>query len=56
MLNFECDVTLDIGSRSREGLKGRGGGATVIHPDGYILGISSDYDRIKVFDAAHTTQ
>ncbi len=58
MLNFECDVTLDIGSRSREGLIGRGGGATLIHPAGYILGISSDYDRIKVFDtsAILTTQ
>jgi len=50
MLNFECDVTLDIGSRRKEGVKGQGAGATVIHPDGYILGISSDYERIKVFD------
>ena len=50
MLNFECDVTLDIGSRSREGLTLKGAGATMINPDGYVLGISSDYDRIKVFD------
>jgi len=51
MLNFECDVTLDIGSRSKEGLTGTGAGATMIDPDGYILGVSSDYDHIKVFDA-----
>ncbi|MBN4077177.1 metallophosphoesterase [Mariprofundus ferrooxydans] len=51
LLNFECDVTLDIGSRSKEGLTGRGAGATMIDPDGYILGVSSDYDYIKVFDA-----
>jgi len=50
LLNFECDVTLDIGSRRREGVQGQGAGATLIHPDGYILGISSDYARIKVFD------
>ncbi|MDQ6996947.1 MAG: metallophosphoesterase family protein [Mariprofundus sp.] len=52
MLNFECDVTLDIGSRRKEGLCGNGAGATMIDPQGYIMGISSDYDRIKLFDAS----
>ena len=50
MLHFECDVTLDAGSRAKEGLKGAGAGATIIHPKGYIIGISSDYKQIKVFD------
>lgn len=51
MLHFECDVTLDAHSRSREGLSGLGGGVTLIQPEGRILGISSDYHRIKLFEA-----
>jgi len=50
LLHFECDVTLDQGSRKKEGLKGDGAGATIIHPHGYILGISTDFAKIKVFD------
>lgn len=50
ILHFECDVTLDAGSRAKEGLQGVGAGATIIHPQGCILGISSDYKHIKVFD------
>jgi len=50
ILHFECDVTLDRCSRSKEGLEGIGAGATIIHPGGHILGISSDYKKIKVFD------
>ena len=49
ILHFECDVTLDKGSREKEGLTGDGAGATLISPQGYILGISTDYDHIKVF-------
>lgn len=50
MINFECDTTMDSGSRAKEGLKGAGAGVTIIHPDKLILGISSDYRRAKVFD------
>ncbi|MFT5082655.1 MAG: hypothetical protein ACI9Y1_000682 [Lentisphaeria bacterium] len=49
ILHFECDITLDSGTRRREGLKGCGAGATIFSPDGYALGISSDYKKIKVF-------
>jgi len=49
LLHFECDVTLDRNSRRKEGLRGAGAGATLIQPDGYILGISSDYRDIKLF-------
>lgn len=52
MINFECDTTMDSGSRSREGLKGAGAGVTIIHPEKVILGISSDYDYVKVFDSS----
>ncbi|MDQ6964703.1 MAG: metallophosphoesterase family protein [Mariprofundales bacterium] len=50
MLHFECDVTLDIHSRHHEGLSGLGGGVTIIQPEQRILGISSDYQHIKLFD------
>ncbi len=49
LLHFECDVTLDKGSRKKEGLSGNGAGATLIRPTGQILGISSDYKKVKVF-------
>lgn len=50
LVNFECDTTMDSGSRAREGLRGAGAGVTIIHPEKVILGISSDHDYIKVFD------
>jgi hypothetical protein len=50
LINFECDTTMDSGSRSREGLDGAGAGVTIIHPDQLILGISSDHEYAKVFD------
>lgn len=50
LVHFECDVTLDAGSRDKEGLVGAGAGATLIHPQGIIIGISTDYHKIKVFD------
>ena len=50
ILHFECDLTLDQCSRKKEGLSGVGGGATLIRPDGYILGVSSDYPKVKVFN------
>ncbi|MCK4710933.1 MAG: metallophosphoesterase [Gammaproteobacteria bacterium] len=53
LLNVECDTTLDRNSRKKEGLKGVGAAVTVIHPEGYILGISNDYPFIKLFDPKH---
>ena len=50
LLHFECDITLDQGTRQKENLTGPGAGATLIYPEGYILGISTDFGRIKVFD------
>ena len=50
LINFECDTTMDSGSRVKEGLKGAGAGVTIIHPDKIILGISSDHEYAKVFD------
>ena len=50
LINIECDTTLDSNSRKKEGLKGPGAAVTIIRPEGCILGISSDYPKIKVFD------
>lgn len=50
LLNVESDTTLDRNSRKKEGLKGPGAAVTIIHPKGQILGISTDYPYIKVFD------
>ncbi|MCG7964714.1 MAG: metallophosphoesterase, partial [Candidatus Thiodiazotropha taylori] len=50
MLNFECDTTIDRHSRKKEGLKGEGAAVTIFHPDRLVLGISTDYPQIKVFD------
>ena len=49
MINFECDTTMDINSRRKEGLKGPGAGVTIIHPDGVVIGISTDYPKIKLY-------
>jgi len=50
MINFECDTSLDINTRKKEGLaQKKGASVTIIHPDKLILGISSDYPFIKVF-------
>lgn len=50
IINFECDTTMDRNSRKRDGLKGVGAGVTVLHPDGWMLGISTDYPHVKYFD------
>lgn len=50
LVNFQCDTTMDSGSRAREGLQGVGAGVTIIHPEKLILGISNDYEYIKVFN------
>jgi hypothetical protein len=53
LLHLEADVTLDRHSRRSEGLDGIGTGATVITPNGNILGISRDYPHAKLFNPAH---
>lgn len=49
MINFECDTTIDINSRRKEGLQGSGAGVTIINPEGVVMGISTDYPKIKLF-------
>jgi len=56
IVNFECDVTLDRHSRSRDGLKGPGAGVTIIRPDKKIIGISTDHPYVKVFDPGDLLQ
>jgi hypothetical protein len=51
MLNFECDASVDAGTRTLLGLRGPGGAVTVIGPDARVYGISTDYPLIKMFDA-----
>jgi hypothetical protein len=53
MLHFECDLTLDRHSRKSEGLSGHGAGVTIIRPQGQVVGISTDYAEVKVFDPGH---
>jgi hypothetical protein len=52
MVNFECDTTLDRNTRAKEGLAGAGAAVTIFRPEGVVLGISSDYPYIKVFEPA----
>jgi hypothetical protein len=49
IINFECDTTMDRNTRKREGLMGHGAGVTVVHPDGWVMGISTDYPHAKIF-------
>lgn len=49
MLNFECDATIDRGTRRKEGLQGHGAAVTIFRPDKTVLGISTDYPYVKVF-------
>lgn len=50
ILNFECDASVDINTRRIEGLSGPGGAVTSFLPDGRVLGVSTDYPYVKVFD------
>ncbi|WP_036191926.1 metallophosphoesterase [Marinobacterium lacunae] len=49
LLHIESDVTLDRNSRHKEGLTGYGVGLTLIKPERYVIGISNDYPKAKVF-------
>ena len=50
IINFECDTTMDRGSRSKESMPGTGASVTIFKPEGIVVGVSSDYPKIKVFD------
>jgi len=50
ILNFECDCSVDANTRRIEGFEGPGAAVTIFRPDGYVLGISADYEYIKRFD------
>ena len=52
MVNFECDATIDRNTRKKEGLTGCGAAVTIFHPDKLVMGVSTDYPFIKVFDPA----
>lgn len=56
LLHLEGDVTLDRASRKLEGLSGIGAGATLIHPSGDIIGLSSDFPAAKHFRPEAVTQ
>ena len=56
MVNFECDTTLDCNSRKKEGLAGQGAAVTIFRPEGLVMGISTDYPYIKVFEPASINQ
>jgi len=52
IVNFECDTTLDRNSRKKEGLDGQGAAVTIFRPEGLVMGVSTDYPYIKVFEPA----
>jgi hypothetical protein len=54
VLNFECDTSLDKHTRKKEGVPGYGAAVTIIEPEGRVLGVSSDYPYIKVFEPVKT--
>ena len=53
MLHFECDTTLNRVSRQEEGLLGHGAAVTLLDPQGWVMGISSDYESAKYFTPEH---
>jgi hypothetical protein len=50
IVNFECDTTLDSNTRKKEGLEGYGAAVTIFRPEGVVMGVSTDYPYIKVFE------
>jgi len=52
IVNFECDTTLDRTTRKKEGLEGQGAAVTIFRPEGLVMGVSTDYPYIKVFEPA----
>jgi UDP-2,3-diacylglucosamine pyrophosphatase LpxH len=50
MIHFECDATIDRNTRVKEKFKGKGAAVTIFHPKRLVMGVSTDYPQIKVFD------
>jgi hypothetical protein len=50
LIHIESDTTMDINSRQKEGLDGKGFGVTILRPKGQVIGISADYPYAKVFE------
>lgn len=50
VLNIECDCGVDRNTRIVEGLKGHGAAATILHPDGSVVGVSSDRPGAKLIE------
>jgi hypothetical protein len=50
IVNFECDTTMDRNTRKEEGLAGQGAAVTIFRPEGVVMGVSTDYPYIKVFE------
>ena len=49
MMHVECDATLNQVSRREEGLSGLGAAVTLFYPEGWMVGISSDFPQAKYF-------
>ncbi|WP_428354091.1 metallophosphoesterase [Methyloprofundus sp.] len=52
MVNFECDASVDRHTRKKENIgnkPGYGAAVTIFQPQGRVLGISTDYPYIKLF-------
>jgi calcineurin-like phosphoesterase family protein len=50
MVNFECDASVDRHTRKKENISDQHGAAvTIFQPTGRVLGISTDYPYIKLF-------
>lgn len=52
IIHIECDITLDRHSRRKEGLSGIGAGCTLVLPSEKIVGVSNDWEHVKLLDMA----
>jgi len=50
LVNFECDASVDLNTRKKEKLGKKGAAVTIFRPEGQVLGLSTDYPYIKVFE------
>ncbi len=56
LIHIEADTTLNCNSRAKLGVKSKGVGVTIIHPEGCVLGISNDNSYIKHFSPKRRLQ
>ncbi len=50
MINLECDNSVDHNTRRSAGVDHPGASVAIFRPDGNILGISTDYPKVKIFN------